>query len=79
MIFESHAHYNDSRFDEDRDEVIASLKEYGVGTVINVGDTLKSSARCIELAKKYDFFHAAVGVHPESAAEVWKNRITSVS
>ncbi len=70
MIFETHAHYKDSRFDEDRDEVIASLKEYGVGTVINVGDTLKSSARCIELAKKYDFFHAAVGVHPESAAEV---------
>ena len=70
MIFESHAHYNDSKFDTDRDEVIQSLRDKGVGTVINVGDTLRSSEDCIKLAEKYDFFYAAVGVHPESIREM---------
>ena len=70
MIFESHAHYNDRKFDEDRDEIIDSLKGYGVGTVINVGDTLKSSEDSINLSEKYEHFYAAVGVHPENASEV---------
>ena len=70
MIFESHAHYNDRKFDEDRDELIAGLKGYGVGRVINVGDTLESSAKCIKLSEKYDFFYAAVGVHPESVRDM---------
>ena len=70
MIFESHAHYNDRKFDEDRDEVIESLAGYGVGRVINVGDTLESSAECIRLAEKYDFIYAAVGVHPESVRDM---------
>ena len=70
MIFESHAHYNDRKFDEDRDEVIESLAGYGVGRVINVGDTLESSAECIRLAERYDFIYAAVGVHPESVRDM---------
>lgn len=64
MIFESHAHFDDSKFDEDRDEVIKSLKAYGIDKVINVAADMHSSLRCIELAKKYDFVFASIGVHP---------------
>ena len=66
MIFDTHAHYDDPRFDEDREDVIASLSSFGVGTVCNVGSDMESSRTTLALAKKYDFIYAAVGVHPES-------------
>lgn len=64
MIFESHAHYDDRQFDEDRYEVIQSLRAEGVDKVINVAADMHSSIRSIELAKKYDFIYATIGVHP---------------
>ncbi|MBC7959297.1 MAG: TatD family hydrolase [Vallitaleaceae bacterium] len=64
MIFESHAHYDDSKFLEDQQEVLQSLRAVGVGKVINVAADMKSSYASVELAKKYDFIYAAVGVHP---------------
>lgn len=64
MIFESHAHYEDKRFDRDRERVIASLKDKGVGVVINVGSNIETSKACVELADEYDYIYAAVGVHP---------------
>lgn len=67
MYFESHAHYDDRRFDDDREAVIAEIKEKGVSTVINIGADMKSSKNSVLLADKYDFFYAAVGVHPHSA------------
>ena len=64
MIFETHAHYEDSRFSEDRDLVLKSLAEKGVGTVVNVGSSIETSEKCLELADTYDFVYAAIGVHP---------------
>ena len=64
MIFETHAHYEDSRFSEDRDIVLKSLAEKGVGTVVNVGSSIETSEKCLELADTYDFVYAAIGVHP---------------
>ncbi len=64
MIFESHAHYEDAKFNDDREQVIASLKEKGVGTVINVGSSIETSKASVALAKKYNQIYAAVGVHP---------------
>ncbi|MBC7959461.1 MAG: TatD family hydrolase [Vallitaleaceae bacterium] len=64
MIFESHAHYDDSKFTDDQQEVLFSLKGAGVGRVINVAADMESSYASVELAKKYDFIYAAVGVHP---------------
>ena len=64
MIFETHAHYEDKKFDEDREEMIHSLREDGIGTVVNVGSDLKTSEASIALAKKYPDVYAAVGVHP---------------
>ena len=67
MYFESHAHYDDPRFDEDRDELLASLKENGIDYVINVGADIPTSEFSVKLAETYGFIYAAVGVHPHSA------------
>ena len=70
MIFDTHAHLNDSAFDEDREELISGLPEKGIGFVMNVGCCLDSSKDCIALAEKYPFIYASVGSHPDSAGEV---------
>lgn len=70
MIFDSHAHYDDHAFDEDREEVLASLKEHGVGTVVNVGASLDGVRRTMELAEKYSFIYGAAGVHPDEVGEL---------
>ena len=70
MLFDSHAHLNDDRFAEDREELIASLKEKQVDLVVNPGADIKSSIHSIELANKYDFIYAAVGVHPHDVSEL---------
>lgn len=64
MIFETHAHYDDDRFTEDREELIASMPERGVERIINVGSSIASTKTTLELAEQYDFVYAAVGVHP---------------
>ena len=75
MIFDTHAHYDDEAFDEDRESVIESLKGEGIVNVVNVGANIASSKRSIDLSDKYDFFYAAVGVHPDDANEVTEEGI----
>ena len=57
MLFDSHAHLNDERFDEDREELIASLKEKQVDLVVNPGADIKSSISSVNLANKYNFIY----------------------
>ncbi len=64
MIYETHAHYDDERFDGSRDELLGSLPAAGIYRVINVGADMTSSRESIALAKKYPYIYAAVGVHP---------------
>lgn len=64
MIFETHAHYDDEKFDGDREELIAELRKAGISHVINVGASIESTKTTLELVKKHDFMYAAVGVHP---------------
>ena len=65
-IFDAHAHYDDGWFDEDRDELLASLPQKGVCGVVNNAVDLKTAAKAIEFAEEYDYFYAAVGYHPEN-------------
>ena len=65
MIFDSHAHYDDQAFDEDRDEVVSGLYQAGVGAVVNVGASLRGVRDTAALAEKYPFVYGAVGVHPD--------------
>ena len=68
-IFDSHAHYDDGRFDPDRDQVIASLPLEGIVGVVNAASDLDSSWAGIRLARRWPFFHCGVGVHPQQSAE----------
>ena len=70
MIFETHAHYDDDRFNEDRDEILQRLPEEGVGVVINSGASVESTRDTIRLADMYDHVYAAIGVHPSEIAEL---------
>ena len=66
MIFDSHAHYDDARFDNSRDELLLEISQNGVCGIINCGTDIDTSAFSVSLAEKYDFVYAAVGYHPES-------------
>ena len=68
MFFDTHAHYDDERFDNDWDAVLKSLPEAGIGAVVNPGCTADSSRAAIALAERYDIVYAAVGLHPENCA-----------
>ncbi len=70
MLFDTHAHMNDPVFDEDRDLLLQSLPEQGVGLVMNPGCSLENSLQAIAIAEKYPFVYAAVGTHPDTADEV---------
>ncbi|PAB58070.1 TatD family hydrolase [Anaeromicrobium sediminis] len=76
MLFDSHAHLNDSRFDKDRDQIIKRAKEEGVKYILNPGADFASSVASINLAEKYDMIYAAVGVHPHDAKDMDETTIT---
>ncbi|MBQ8038666.1 MAG: TatD family hydrolase [Lachnospiraceae bacterium] len=70
MIFETHAHYDDDRFHDDRDEILGQMQEAGIKRIINVGASIESIKTTLELAEKYDFVYAAVGVHPSDISDL---------
>ena len=70
MIFDSHAHYNDSKFNEDRDDVLKNLENGNVAYIMNVADSMKSLDKVLEIANKYPFVFASVGVHPEETGDL---------
>ena len=69
-IFDTHSHYDDEAFDQDRHELLGSLRDKGVGQLVNVGADMASSKEALALAKQYDFIHAALGVHPSEVADL---------
>ena len=74
-IFDSHAHYTDKAFNEDREIMLGSLKESGVCGIINCGADIESSVSSVDLASKYDYIYAACGIHPEEADKIPENYI----
>ena len=70
MLFDTHAHMDDRAFDDDRGELLSRLPEAGIGLLMNPGCSLASSRAACALAKEYDYIYAAVGSHPDAAAEV---------
>lgn len=70
MIFETHAHYDDEAFDEDRDSLLNSLYEAGIEYVVNVGAGIETTKKTLELTERYPFVYGAVGVHPSETAEL---------
>ncbi len=64
-IFDSHAHYDDKRFDADRDNLLSAMPQNGVGYIVNCATDLPSSRQAIKTAEQYPFMYAAIGFHPE--------------
>lgn len=64
MYFDTHTHLDDDKFNEDREAVIAKIREAGIAFAVNVGSGIEESRNSIALAERYDFIYAAVGVHP---------------
>ncbi len=69
-IFDTHAHYDDEAFDEDRDALLSSFPANGIGKVTNVGASLASCEHTVKLMHNYDFLYGAIGVHPTETAEL---------
>ena len=69
-IFDTHAHYDDEDFNEDRDSLLMGMKEQGVGTIVNIGASMRSCRTTLELAKTYPFMYGVLGVHPSECGEL---------
>ena len=70
MIFDTHAHYDDKQFSEDRDQVLSSMQEQGVGTIVDASATVDSWERVLELTKRYPFVYGMIGVHPDEVGDL---------
>ena len=70
MIFDTHAHYDDEAFDEDREELLWKMKEQGVEFIVNVGASIASTKKTIELVQRYPFLYGAVSIHPSETEEL---------
>jgi len=77
-FFDSHAHYNDEKFKEDRDELIKSIYNEGVTRLINAGYSLESSKKALEIAEKYDFMNVIVGISPNDIQEFKKEDLKEI-
>ncbi len=70
MIFETHSHYDDEAFAEDRAKLLAALPSAGIGRIINVGASIESTKTTLKLAEDYSHVYAAVGVHPSEVSDL---------
>lgn len=70
MIFDTHAHYDDEAFNDDRDQLLRSLADNGIEAVVNIGASIQSTKNTLALMKQYPFVYGAVGVHPSETGEL---------
>ena len=78
MIFETHAHYNDDAFLEDREEIFAQFPEKGIGPVVNIASDLKSIEECLDLAHRYPFMYCALGIHPSDCGPLTEELLEEI-
>ena len=81
-LFDSHAHYNDEKFEQDREETIEAIYRSGVTKLINAGYSLESSIKALEIAKKYNWIYTISGISPNDIPETmekWKEQLQSLN
>lgn len=78
-LFDSHAHYDDEKFDEDRDDVIQSIYNSGVDKFISAGYSLESSKNAIDLTNKYEFIYTTVGISPNDVKTTMQETIEDIA
>ena len=77
-LFDSHCHYNDEKFNEDKDEIIKNVYESGVTKFVNAGYDIESSKKAIEIANKYEFIYATCGISPNDIENIKKEDLDEV-
>ena len=77
-LLDSHAHYNDEKFDLDREQIIESIHNSGIKILINAGYNLESSKKAIEIAKDHDFIYATVGISPNDIDNLEGNYLEQI-
>ncbi len=78
MIFDTHAHYDDAAFDDDREEVLKRLPGQGVCRVVNAGVSIETSKKSVEIANKYSYIRSAVGIHPQALENPLESNYISI-
>lgn len=78
MIFDTHVHYDDEQFGEDREELLSSIQHSGVGAVVNVCSDVASWDKVRDLTEKYTFIYGAAGVHPDSVGDLDERRFAEL-
>ena len=79
MLFDTHAHYDDNRFNEDRYDVINRVHESGVAYILNASSDMASAVECISLTQEFDFVYAAVGIHPHNVTDINENTLIAIA
>lgn len=77
-IFETHAHYDDEAFDQDRELLLESMEQQGIGTVVNVCASIGQFGRTVALTEKYPFVYGVVGVHPDDADKMTEETLREI-
>ncbi len=72
MIFETHSHYDDPAYDEDRDQLLSNMKDNGIGHIICASANFDDIGRILEICEQYPFCHLTLGVHPNYALQLTK-------
>ena len=76
MIFETHAHYDDEKFDQDRVELLSHLlRENNIGNIVNIGASFRGCKDSLKLAEEYDNVYAALGIHPEEMDDMTQENL----
>ncbi len=78
MLFDSHAHYDDPKFDADRNSVIERAREAGVSYILNASSNMSSAVETVSIAQEFDFIYAAVGIHPHNVHEINENILNAI-
>ena len=78
MIIDTHAHYDDEQFDTDRDELLKSMHDGGIGLIVNAGSTLESWGKIQRLTEEYPFVYGAVGIHPDEAGTLTEEHMSEM-
>ncbi len=78
MIFDTHSHYDDEKFDEDRKELFETLLSAGIDRVVNVSSSMKSVEKTLWLTQEYDFIYGALGIHPSECGELTEQALNEI-
>lgn len=79
FIFDTHAHYDDEAFDEDRDKLLSSLYNGMVKRIVDVGASMESSGKSLQLSAEYSYIYSAIGLHPDSVDEATEQNMKWIS